>query len=41
MTENWAFLKEAKPFIQENFQAAGFENQQLYKKNSRVDYGEA
>ncbi|MES9728228.1 DEAD/DEAH box helicase [Bacillus safensis] len=25
MTENWAFLKEAKPFIQENFQAAGFE----------------
>ncbi|UYO36213.1 DEAD/DEAH box helicase [Bacillus zhangzhouensis] len=25
MTENWAFLKEAKPFIQENFQTAGFE----------------
>lgn len=25
MIENWAFLKEAKPFIQENFQAAGFE----------------
>lgn len=25
MTENWAFLKEAKPFIKENFQAAGFE----------------
>lgn len=25
MTENWAFLKEAKPFIQKNFEAAGFE----------------
>ncbi|PCK22650.1 RNA helicase [Bacillus pumilus] len=25
MTETWAFFKEAKPFIQENFEAAGFE----------------
>lgn len=24
MTETWAFFKEAKPFIQENFEAAGF-----------------
>ncbi|OLP64285.1 DEAD-box ATP-dependent RNA helicase CshB [Bacillus pumilus] len=25
MTETWAFMKEAKSFIQENFEAAGFE----------------